>query len=237
MKPNLAALLALAPVVAVALAAPAAAVEGECQRQDLAAVLGRNDEGPAQLCAYAPEEVPDVALPYRIGATLTVPALTGTSPSLDLVLHMEGPCLVELVETAGTPAGNPGGAQLSKAWNVTMLAAPRQCTGHVTGTATSAGAVVYESTLPMTSGNAGPGDAGAGSMAWLVTLAVLVVWIGYAVATRFLRNIVVRVLADLIGLGLLLLPVPELVFLLVAAGQLGLAIFDLIHLIQGKPTT
>jgi hypothetical protein len=230
------ALVALAVLASAVTAALASAEVGSCQSQDLDAVPGRNAEGAAHLCAYAPEDVPDVALPFRIGATIQVPALLGEAPTLDLVLHMEGPCLVELVEATGNDAGDPAGAQLSKAWNVTMLAAPRQCTGHVTGTATSGGQVVYESSLPMTSTNAGPGEAGAGSQGWLITLAVLVVWIGFAVASRFLHNLVVRVLADFMLLSVLLLPVPPIVFLLVLAGQLAMVIFDLIRLIQNRPT-
>jgi hypothetical protein len=77
-------------------------------------------------------------------------------------------------------------------------------------------------------------DAGTGSNDWLLNLGVLALWIAYTAATRRIQNNVLRIVADLLGFGVLLLPVAPRMFLLVVVAQTAVIIFDLVRLITSK---
>ncbi|MCA1818512.1 MAG: hypothetical protein LC620_00405, partial [Halobacteriales archaeon] len=72
---------------------------------------------------------------------------------------------------------------------------------------------------------------------WLPILGATIAWIAVAVGTRFIRKDPLRLVADLAGYSVLLLPLPQVPFLVLAAAETALLIYDLVALVTGKQTT
>lgn len=223
MRPLLLAVL-LVPVAGAAGIPGSGEDQDSCRSHTISAVVGVNSGGDVTFCVRHPDTVRAGAT-LRLTATATSPALQGSNPTLTLTLNGLNGCTSAGATTHNTPATSPQGASATTVWT---LVAGMRCTAYARLVVTSGAATVSDMALAINVDTAST---------WADELApfALLVWLGYFVATRFIRGpyaVYLRILADVVAIGLLALPMPEAQWSRLAAAIYLVLIVDLFILLE-----
>jgi hypothetical protein len=141
-------LIAIAPSTSAQLGVGSQTSVSDCRSFTVSSSISQVAAGSIVFCSRNPTGVANSAAGFRLGATLTTPQLTGSSPSISITLNALNGCTTSSNVNSGTSATANWGAQSSTTWMMTMAGA--SCTGYFRGTVISGGATVFDGVLDFT---------------------------------------------------------------------------------------